>query len=310
MLGREVPVRKRVTVTITAAPGWWNWQTRRSQTPLLERACGFKSRSGHGRWSRSVAPTRVPRPGPTARDGRRHRLGMSSTGNGRARDQFGRSASSVPGTLGRSTTPNRSSRVAAASTAGLAPMRRWTASATRAAGSWSGVVTSRCEAVPHRRGAVDAEAHPRQGRQVVGGHHRQGLAGPLLRRRILEPDEPRRQDAGLVQRLAVARLDRAEILPDDHRGGAGALEGDELQQLTAGKADVHPIGRGPAVRDPEEPGQAHHVVDAKPTAADHRGPKDLRERAVPACRGAGSASRAAAPIVGRRARTRRAAHRC
>ncbi len=30
-----------------AAPGWRNWQTRWSQTPLPERACGFKSRSGH-----------------------------------------------------------------------------------------------------------------------------------------------------------------------------------------------------------------------------------------------------------------------
>ena len=84
-----------------------------------------------------------------------------------------------------------------------------------------------------------------------------------------------------MQRLAVAGLDRAEILPDDHRGGAGALQGHELQQLTAGKADVHPIGRGPAVWDPEQPGEPHHVVDAKATAADHRGPKDLRERAVP-----------------------------
>lgn len=28
-------------------PGWWNWQTRRSQKPVLERGCWFKSSLGH-----------------------------------------------------------------------------------------------------------------------------------------------------------------------------------------------------------------------------------------------------------------------
>lgn len=28
-------------------PRWWNWQTRWTQNPLPERACGFKSRSRH-----------------------------------------------------------------------------------------------------------------------------------------------------------------------------------------------------------------------------------------------------------------------
>ena len=29
------------------APGWRNWQTRRTQNPLAARSCGFKSRPGH-----------------------------------------------------------------------------------------------------------------------------------------------------------------------------------------------------------------------------------------------------------------------
>ena len=40
---------KVVGATITRAiqPGWRNWQTRWIQNPLSERACGFKSHSGH-----------------------------------------------------------------------------------------------------------------------------------------------------------------------------------------------------------------------------------------------------------------------
>ena len=34
-------------------PGWWNWQTRRPQKALLERACGFES---HTRHALSVRP--------------------------------------------------------------------------------------------------------------------------------------------------------------------------------------------------------------------------------------------------------------
>ena len=35
------------TITRAIQPGWRNWQTRWIQNPLSERACGFKSHSGH-----------------------------------------------------------------------------------------------------------------------------------------------------------------------------------------------------------------------------------------------------------------------
>ena len=43
--------RARDQVNCCVLPGWRNWQTRWSQTPLLERACGFKSRPGHERFT-------------------------------------------------------------------------------------------------------------------------------------------------------------------------------------------------------------------------------------------------------------------
>lgn len=46
-------------------PGWWNRQTRRTQNPLPERACGFKSRPGHSRGPPGV----TERPGASRRDG-------------------------------------------------------------------------------------------------------------------------------------------------------------------------------------------------------------------------------------------------
>ena len=36
-----------VCLPALSKPGWRNWQTRRIQNPLSERACGFKSHSGH-----------------------------------------------------------------------------------------------------------------------------------------------------------------------------------------------------------------------------------------------------------------------
>ena len=32
-------------------PGWWNWQTHRLEGAAPERACEFKSRSGHSSYS-------------------------------------------------------------------------------------------------------------------------------------------------------------------------------------------------------------------------------------------------------------------
>ena len=51
---------KVVGATITRAiqPGWRNWQTRWIQNPLSERACGFKSHSGHSDPYGAATPSR------------------------------------------------------------------------------------------------------------------------------------------------------------------------------------------------------------------------------------------------------------
>ena len=47
-------------------PGWRNWQTRGIQNPLSERACGFKSHSGHHVMSQDIG-TLEPRFGGSSR---------------------------------------------------------------------------------------------------------------------------------------------------------------------------------------------------------------------------------------------------
>ena len=224
------PGARMVELAYTAVSNTAARKGMRVQIPLRAQA---RSRTG------------VPPPGPRACEGRGDRVCTSSTGSGRARDQFGRSASTVPGTLGRSTTPSRSSRVAATSIAGLAPIRRWVASATPGTSRGSGPGTNRARRSHIAAGPIDPGPHAGQRRQVVRGHHGERLAGPLLGRRVLEPDEPGREDAGLVELLAEARLDGAEVLADDHRGRASALQGDELQQVAPREADVDPVSGAP-----------------------------------------------------------------
>ena len=40
---------------VRSLPGWWNWQTRRTQNPLPSQACGFKSRPGYSATTGKVA---------------------------------------------------------------------------------------------------------------------------------------------------------------------------------------------------------------------------------------------------------------
>ena len=73
-------------------------------------------------------------------------------------------------------------------------------------------------------------------------------SGKCARRRRLEVEQPVRQHALLVQPLAHARLDGAEVLADDERARPLALQRDDRHQLVGARAHVAAALRRPSAR--------------------------------------------------------------
>ena len=134
---------------------------------------------------------------------------------------------------------------------------------------------------------VEPGPEARDGRQVVGGDAGERQLGEVLRRRRLEVEQPVRHHPVVVQPLAHARLDGAEVLADDEGPRPLALQRDDGHQLVGARAHVAaPLGAERA-RDPEQPEQAHHVVDAQAAHVREHPADGLDERVGSGRRAAG-----------------------
>jgi hypothetical protein len=180
--------------------------------------------------------------------------GRSSTGTGSGSDQLGRSV--VPGMLGRRSLADgvvqggrqqQGRRLRQQLVAPARPPSRRASSAARQ------VLEQRRPAALELlvgAGAVlalllDVGAGPQPGdrRQVVGGDGGHRLRRPLGRVVVLEPQQPVGEDAVLGHGLADAVLDGAEVLADDERLRAVALQRDDVEQVLGRVADVGAVGR-------------------------------------------------------------------
>ena len=101
----------------------------------------------------------------------------------------------------------------------------------------------------------------RDRRQVVRAERRDRVVRPGRGLRALEPDEPVGERADLFQLPAHHGLDEAEVLADDEGAGAAAFPRKQAQKDPGRVPDVGALGSGHPVGDPEEPEQAHHVVE-------------------------------------------------
>ncbi len=116
-----------------------------------------------------------------------------------------------------------------------------------------------------------------QGR-IVAGRDEAAVAAAL------EDENPVRQDVGPLHRLAKPVGHGAEILADDRATLAAAFERDETQQIAKRIMDVSPPRGRKTARDPIEPLQAHHMIDAQDPRVPHIGAQrgDQRGKAAPA----------------------------
>ena len=105
-----------------------------------------------------------------------------------------------------------------------------------------------------------------------------GVAGG---RAGLEPEHAGREDPLGEEALAHAGRDGSEVLADDERARSLALEREDGQEVVGRVADVRPVPGRRAPGDPEQPEQAHDVVDAHPAGVAEPGPHRLDERPVP-----------------------------
>ena len=129
-------------------------------------------------------------------------------------------------------------------------------------------------------GEIGAGQEPADGREVVRGHRGERLARVAGRRHALEDDQPRRQQAPATELGADAGWHRAQILADDDRSGAVALDGHDLEQLVGGGSNVRSgVGRA-AGRDPPQAKEPEHVVDPQPSGMPQLRPDGIDERPV------------------------------
>ena len=75
-------------------------------------------------------------------------------------------------------------------------------------------------------------------------------------------------------------LHRAEVLADDHRARPLALERDDRQQIAGMAVHIRAVARLHSRRDPEQPEQPHHVIDAQAAGVPEAGADRLDERLV------------------------------
>src|SRR6266705_2204273 len=107
-----------------------------------------------------------------------------------------------------------------------------------------------------------ARPDPRDGGQVVCAHRGNRVVRPASRLRAFDPDEAVGKRTLLLELLAHDRLDKAEVLADHKRAGAATFVGEQGQQRRSGIADVRTLRCVHTVRNPEQPEQAHHGVEA------------------------------------------------
>ena len=158
---------------------------------------------------------------------------------------------------------------------------------------------------------VGARPHPGDGGQVVGGRHREALRRVVLGRSVLEPHDARRQHA--APRPARARSQSSTVprsSPTTSAPGPCALEGEHLEEVAPGEADVA------AVAAPARPSgiqnrrrQPHDVVDPQAAVGRHRGAEAARPAVGSRPPAAATARTAGAPTPARRARSRRVGRR-
>jgi len=102
---------------------------------------------------------------------------------------------------------------------------------------------------------------PGHGGQVVRADRRHRVVRPFRGRRVLEPHEPVRERALLLELLADDRLDQPQVLADHKGVGAAALVREQRQQSCGWVLHVRAQGGDDAFGNPEQAEQAHHVVE-------------------------------------------------
>ena len=129
---------------------------------------------------------------------------------------------------------------------------------------------------------------PGGGRQVVGGDRCQAVLAPPLRRERttatvvveLEPQHGRAEQAAFAQVVAHPGFDRAEVFADDDRTCPSRFERQDPDRGVVVVADVGALGRARTGRDPPQPEQPDHVVDAYPAGMTQGVRDQLAERRV------------------------------
>ena len=97
---------------------------------------------------------------------------------------------------------------------------------------------------------------------------------------LLEPEQPVRQDVAGGERETRVLFDRAEIFANNHRVRPLALERDDREQIAGMAVHVRAVPRVHSCRDPEQPEQAHHVIDAQAAGVPEARADRLDERLV------------------------------
>ncbi len=129
-----------------------------------------------------------------------------------------------------------------------------------------------------------------------GGRQRPAVARPVP----FEPQHGGAEHPAPGQRLTHPRLHRPEVLADDEGAGPVRLQEQDRQHRLAVVRDVRALGGRDPLRDPPEPEQAHHVVDAqRPGMAEH--PAQQRaQRRVPGLHEPIGAPRRQPPVLAAR----------
>ena len=223
------------------------------------------------------------------------RLPLSvSIGSGSASRQFGHS-SLVAGMFGRSSTAIASSSVAVRICDGAFASDSWTRATTSVVGvrgggaghaphprldlARAGLVRRQPELALHLEVAVGPE--PGHGRQIVRGDRGERLRRIPGGRGLLEPEQPVRQDvAGGELRARVSSSTVPRSSPTI-TAFARWLSSATIASRSPGMAvHVRAVPRLHARRDPEQPEQPHHVIDAQAAGVPEAGADRLDERLV------------------------------
>ncbi len=134
---------------------------------------------------------------------------------------------------------------------------------------------------------IAAGPPPGQSGKVVGARCHQRLPRVRLRRQetpllvLLEVEHPIGEDSQPMEDRGELLSHRAQVLPHDHAAVALAFQSDDAEEILHRVMHVSARFRLGAARYPEQPHQAHDVVEANGAGVAHVAPQGLDEQRVP-----------------------------